>query len=114
MGITIRAIKSEGSTTLEILNRVILFHSVIKKEAYCDFHQIKHSDVVASSAITNLLFFVKDMIIIQRQAIPVKSLNFPVIMPGKLYLKWWSYDTLYLLDNYCTNLRYNHDTFLIA
>jgi len=24
------------------------------------------------------------------------------------------YDTPYLLDNYCTNLRYNHDTFLIS
>lgn len=23
------------------------------------------------------------------------------------------YDTPYLLDNFCTNLRYNHDTFLI-
>ncbi|MBK1442508.1 hypothetical protein JHJ32_21090 [Parapedobacter sp. ISTM3] len=32
----------------------------------------------------------------------------------KDFLQEELYDTPYLLDNFCTNLRYNHDTFLIC
>lgn len=61
------------------------------------------------TSVPQYVFYLKNLKVLNLSCNNLKDI--PIEIANIKFLK---YDTPYLLDNYCTKLRYNYDTFLIA